>query len=192
MQGETFFERAQFKKSPPKFFGATLHEGTVWPDLKTWPLPKTKDEAGDFIRAYERLKLEMDRLKKHEDELNFFALELQSRRISQGIWKGFPILIYGALSDYGRSYIRPLITLGVVAAIGAIAFSYFAARPILEAIGLSCANTLNVFGFRKDFFDLAKMDLGPWLDVIAAIQTILGAILLFLVGLGIRNKFRMK
>jgi hypothetical protein len=31
-----------------------------------------------------------------------------------------------------------------------------------------------------------------WLKVFAALQTILGTILLFLFGLGIRNKFRMK
>jgi hypothetical protein len=37
-------------------------------------------DAGPFVDAYERLKLEMDRLKKHEAELDFFALELQSRR----------------------------------------------------------------------------------------------------------------
>src|SRR5437764_12915356 len=40
-----------------------------------------------FIYAYERLKLEMDRLKKHEDELDFFARELQCRRILHGDWE---------------------------------------------------------------------------------------------------------
>jgi len=34
--------------------------------------------------------------------------------------------------------------------------------------------------------------LPAWLDVISAVQTVLGAVLLFLFGLGIRNKFRMK
>jgi len=46
---------------------------------------------------------------------------------------------------------------------------------------------------RKDFFDTDFMkSLPSWLDVISAVQTNLGAILLFLLGLGIRNKFRMK
>jgi hypothetical protein len=31
------------------------------------PLPKNKDDAEAFIDAYACLKLEMDRLKKHED-----------------------------------------------------------------------------------------------------------------------------
>jgi hypothetical protein len=123
MKGETSFERATFKTEPPKFFGAELHEGTVWPASKDWPTPKNKDEAKEFVRAYERLKLEMDRLKKHEDELDFFALELQSRRVLQeSVLKGsgLPIALNGLLSDYGRSYARPLNALFVVAAFGTL------------------------------------------------------------------------
>ena len=66
----------------------------------------TRKGGWAFIDAYACLKLEMDRLKKHEDELDFFALELQSRRVLLGIWKGLPIAIYGFLSDCGRSYFR--------------------------------------------------------------------------------------
>jgi hypothetical protein len=106
----------------------------------------------------------MDRLKKHEDELDFFALELQSRRVEQGPWRGWPIALYGVLSDYGRSYARPLYALFAVAAVG------------------------------KDFFEPAMIaHLPAGLEVVAAIQTILfGTILLFLFGLGVRNRFRMK
>jgi hypothetical protein len=46
---------------------------------------------------------------------------------------------------------------------------------------------------RKDFFDSHYVEnLPAALKILAAIQTILGAILLFLFGLGIRNKCRMK
>ena len=65
--------------------------------------------------------------------------------------------------------------------------------PIWEALGLSVANTLNVFGFRKDFFDSDFIRWQPTvLKILAAAQTIVGGALLFLFGLGIRNKFRMK
>jgi hypothetical protein len=135
----------------------------------------------------------MDRLQKHEDELHFFALELQSRRIEQGLVWGLPIALYGFLSEYGRSYARPLYALFAVAAIGAAAFWYFGAHPYGEALGLSVANTLNVFGFRKDFFDSDFIRWQPTvLKILAAAQTIVGGALLFLFGLGIRNKFRMK
>jgi len=190
MNGETSFEGAIFEKEPPRFFGAKLHQGTVWRGIK-WPRkPKTEEEAGRFIDAYACLKLEMDRLKKHEDELNFFALELQSRRVLLGPWRGLPFALYWLLSNYGRSYLRPLGAIVAVSIIGAGAFWHFDARPFWEAWGLSAANTLNVFGFRKDF-NLAIYSPLDWLKVFSALQTILGTIFLFLIGLGIRNKFRM-
>ncbi|MDQ6868106.1 MAG: pentapeptide repeat-containing protein [Pseudomonadota bacterium] len=151
MKTSTSFEGATFKTVPPQFFGVELHEGTVWPAYKYWPTPKKGDKVQEFVRAYECLKAEMDRLKRHEDELDFFALELQSR-VLLGRWEwGLPIALYGLLSDYGRSYRRPLGALFVVAAFGAGAFWYFDARTYGEALGLSAANTLNVFGFRRDF-----------------------------------------
>jgi uncharacterized protein YjbI with pentapeptide repeats len=194
MKAESSFEGTVFKTEPPKFYGARLHEGTVWPDHEAWPLPNGKDKAKEFIQAYERLKLEMDRLKKHEDELDFFALELQSRRVLLGRWGcGLPIAIYGAFTDFGRSYLRPLVALFYLALIGTLVFLTSDSLSPGQSLGLSFANTLNVFGFRKDFFEPAVIThLPAWLDVISAVQTILGAVLLFLFGLGVRNRFRMK
>jgi hypothetical protein len=181
LKSVTSFEGATFKTVPPEFFNAKLHQGTVWRGNIWPPTPNKKYEAEQFIDAYACLKLEMDRLKKHEDELDFFALEMQSRRVLLGPWRGRPIWLYGALSGYGRSYMRPLGALFVVVAIGAGAFWYFdAERTYGEALGLSAANTLNAFGFRRDF-GLAIDTPLAWLQVLAAIQTILGTILLFLI-----------
>ena len=197
MQDKTWFEGTVFKTVPPEFFGAELHEGTVWPGREAWPIPKEKDKAKGFIHAYERLKLEMDRLKKHEDELDFFTLELQSRRVLQeSVLKGsgLPIQIYGLVSDYGRSYARPLYGLIAVAAFGTLMLLLSDVLLVpWQSLGMSVANTLNVFGFRKDLFDPHLFENLPApLKILATLQTILGAILLFLFGLGVRNKFRMK
>ncbi|MGC2092899.1 MAG: pentapeptide repeat-containing protein [Methylocella sp.] len=193
MKGETSFEGAIFENEPPRFFGAKLHQGTVWRDVKWPPKPKDRGEAGAFIDAYACLKLEMDRLKKHEDELDFFALELQSRRVWLGTWTGLPIAIYGAFSNFGRSYLRPSVALFYLALISTLAFLPSDSLSPLQSLCLSAANTLNVFGFRKDFFDAATIEnLPAALKILAAGQTILGTILLFLFGLGVRNKFRMK
>ncbi len=135
----------------------------------------------------------MDRLKKHEDELDFFARELQSRRVMLGPWRGLPIALYGLVSDYGRSYSRPLYALFAVAAFGTLVLLLSGAVAPWQSPGLSLANTFNVFGFRKDFFDPATIEhLSALLKILAALQTICGAILLFLFGLGVRNKFRIK
>jgi hypothetical protein len=98
------------------------------------------------------------------------------------------------LSDYGRSYARPLYALFAVAAVGTLLLLLSGAVAPWQSLGLSAANTLNVIGFRKDFFEPAMIaHLPAGLEVVAAIQTILfGTILLFLLGLGVRNRFRMK
>jgi uroporphyrinogen-III synthase len=132
----------------------------------------------------------MDRLKKHEDELDFFALELQSRRVMLGPWGGV-----------GRSFFMGFFQATAVATSGRS--PHFLWSRLLapwpsgistragEALGLSAANTLNVFGFRREF-GMAIDTPFAWLEVMSALQTIFGTILLFLFGLGVRNKFRMK
>jgi uncharacterized protein YjbI with pentapeptide repeats len=192
MKGKTSFEGVKFLAEPPEFFNAKLHQGTVWRGID-WPKPKDAKKAGIFLDAYACLKLEMDRQKKHEDELDFFALELQSRRVLLGPWRGWPIWLYGILSNYGRSYARPFLWLLAVVAIGPLLLLFSDALPAENSVGFSAANTLNVFGFRKDFIDPSVIaHLPDWLEVMSAVQTILGTILLFLFGLGVRNKFRMK
>jgi hypothetical protein len=193
MKGRTSFEAANFRSAPPSFFGAKLHEGTVWRHVH-WPIPSIQAEAGPFVDAYERLKLEMDRLKKHEDELDFFALELQSRRVLAGGWRGLSIAIYGLLCDYGRSYLRPLVGLVVTVLVGALLYiSHFGLPKYPRAFGLSVANTFGVFGFRKDFIDPHVIEsLSRFLKVVSALQTLVGTILLFCFGLAVRNRFRMK
>ena len=81
----------------------------------------------------------------------------------------------------------------MVAAIGALIFLPSGVLSPWQSLGLSFANTFNVFGFRKDYFDAAaSSNLPAALKVLSAVQTILGTIFLFLFGLGIRNQFRMR
>jgi hypothetical protein len=109
--------------------------------------------------------------------------------------------MYGAVSDYGRSYTKPLGWLVVVVMVGAfllaphldVTLKQPLESTVGKSFGLSLANTLNVFGFRKDFIDISLVERLPWwLKVLSGLQTILGGVLLFLFGLGIRNRFRMK
>jgi uncharacterized protein YjbI with pentapeptide repeats len=190
MKGPASFELAKFKGRPPRFFGAQLHEGTVWRYVR-WPLPQSRFDAGEYVDAYERLKLEMDRLKKHEDELHFFALELQSRRVLRG---SIPIAIYGVLCNYGRSYFLPLGWLLVTIVIGTALFlPHFGLAKYPQAVGLSLANTFGVLGFRKDFIDPNTIEaLSHILKVVSAVQTVAGIVLLFCFALAVRNRFRMK
>lgn len=260
MKSITLFDNASFVSSPPQFAGAKLHEGTVWRNVKWPPPPTTAEAAGRFLDAYERLKLEMDRLKKHEDELDFFAREMQSRRVLYGNWKrirsykvparsialprlrvpalslairprklfkyvfapptlklpaitfklptmkipeltipiygpagGLPISAYGHLCEYGRSYVRPLIWLLVTVAVGTLLFLPHFDFKFGRAVGISLANTFGILGFRKDFINVSTLtDLSNALIFVAGVQTIIGAVLIFLFGLALRNRFRMR
>jgi hypothetical protein len=198
MKSATLFMKVKFAQ-PPEFFGATLHEATTWRDV-IWPVPpENRQKAAEYVEAYERLKLEMDKLKKHGDELDFFARELQCRRVVDGFWKGLPIAVYGFVSDYGRSYTRPLALLVATVLVGAIIFAAHEASfwvPLLgyvsKAIGISFANTLSLLGKPLLRPDVVLAEYPDWLKAVATIQTILGIVLLFLFGLGVRNRFRMK
>jgi uncharacterized protein YjbI with pentapeptide repeats len=197
MKSVTRFDNALFKRMPPLFDGAKLHEGTTWFGV-AWPRsPTTKAEAQLTVRAYERLKLEMDKLKKHEDELRFFALELQARGVLSGKWstiQGLAISIYGCLCDYGRSYGRPFWLLGALTILGAVPFLVHFGLPGLRgSLALSVANTFGVFGLRREFFLPTVIANLPWtLKLVSVIQTVAGAALFFLFGLGLRNRFRMR
>lgn len=202
MKSTTSFSGARFPNVPPAFFGAKLHQDTDWHGIN-WPAaPKHELEAVKFIRAYECLKQEMDRLKKHEDELNFFARELGCRRVLVGPLRGLPIALYSWLCDYGRSYVRPLSGLLMTVLVGAAPFwQHFhkyeyglsTSKAFGLSAGLSLANTFGVFGFRKELVAQGVVEgLTNLLTMIAAFQTILGAVLLFLLGLALRNRFRIK
>ena len=171
----------------------------VWPKR-----PMDAEQAGLFVDAYERLKLEMDRLKKFEDELDFFSRELQCRQVLLGFWKGLPLALYGGLCGHGRYYMRPAGILAIVVIMGAVPIRvHFGGGWALAtftdhgfgggALGLSFANTFGILGIRKDLVDPALLQgLPSWLKVTATIQTIIGIVLLFLFGLAIRNRFRIK
>lgn len=188
MKGLASFEGASFEHEPPLFLGAKLHQGVVWRDT-AWPKPKDSKNAGRFLDSYAWLTADMQRIHHFEDAHRFFALELQARRKKLGPWRGWPISAYGLVSNYGRSLTRPLLALIVVAAIGAFAFWHFDARSYEEALALSLANALNVFGVRTDL--LADTPV-IWLKVLGLVQTLFGILFLFLFGLGLRNRFRMK
>jgi len=79
-KSHTFFAGTKFLSDVPDFRDAKLREATEWHDAQ-WPAwPKDKLAAQYQVYAFERLKAEMERLRKHEDEQFFFAKELCARR----------------------------------------------------------------------------------------------------------------
>jgi hypothetical protein len=196
----TIFVNTTFAASVPDFRGATMHEATEWHG-SIWPKPPHgMKDAQAQVYAYERLKLEMERLKKHEDEQRFFRKELRARRALESplsvAW--YLNFVYGALSDYGQSVVRPILGIVACFAIGCFVFAF---APVFNgthligerAAALSFANIFSFLPIKREIMTPAMIEgLSDLAQIIGAVQSLVGAILLFLLGLALRNRFRMK
>ncbi len=205
----TNFARSIFILRVPDFRGASLHEATEFDDTQ-WPAPPSdfrwpfaatrKDLARQQVYAYQRLKQEMEKLKKHEDELIFFRKELRAKRGT------FPTLsaswclnwLYDVASGYGQSVGRPFLWL---LAIFAVAMIYFTHANVVEglplpppdAASLSFVNMFSFLSLRRDFFgETIISQFSRETMIVSAVESVLAVVFLFLLGLGLRNRFRIK
>ena len=109
----TDFSNAKFELYVPKFYGAQLHQDTgfasIWPDASRIKIdyPLSSNQA-----AYSQLVLEMSKRQDYEQRLDFFAKQLETkrhfhcRRLELSAW--FLNYFYFFASDYGRSVWRPV------------------------------------------------------------------------------------
>ncbi|OIQ42507.1 MAG: hypothetical protein BM560_07260 [Roseobacter sp. MedPE-SWde] len=112
-----------------------------------------------------------------------------------------PYQVYGWLSDYGHSIARPFWGLFVVWFIGVAFFSaHFTADlsgPLQDAndwtaLGLSFSNLFPVFGFGRVHFMEVLKNLPAGLQFLSGFQTVTSLPLLFFLGLGLRQRFRLR
>jgi hypothetical protein len=196
----TVFANVRFGAELPDFRGAKMHEATEWHGVQWPPAPQNKDSAQDQVYAYERLKQEMERLKKHEDEQYFFRQELRARRGLMSPWSGAWLLnyLYEASSNYGQSIGRPLLWLF---GLFAISTAFFAGAPVFNgsrmpiprAAWLSFANIFSFLPIKREIMTAEMIDgLSNAAQIVGVVQSLLGLVLLFLVGLALRSRFRMR
>ena len=177
-----------------------MHEATEWHGA-VWPKPPTKHDAQQQVYAYERLKQEMERLKKHEDEQSFFRKELRARRGLLRTFSGgwFQNLGYQVMSGYGISTSKPLVWLIAIFAAGTFIFArapLFCGSPMPSELAAKLSFA-NIFVFLPDKRELMMSSkivecLSNTMQAISAVQSLLGIVLLFLLGLALRNRFRMR
>ncbi len=197
---KTIFAHVVFGAGVPVFHGAKLHEATEWHRV-TWPEPPQGERhAQDQVYAYERLKQEMEQLKKHEDEQLFFRKELRARRglVAPGSGAWLLNYLYEVSSDYGQSIGRPAFWLFVSFAIG---FFVFANAPVFKgapmtiqsAAGLSLANIFSFLPAKREIMTQSMIEnLSDAAQFLGGIQSVLGLIFFFLLGLALRSRFRMR
>ncbi|WP_353298187.1 hypothetical protein [Sulfitobacter pacificus] len=208
------FENTIFALGCPKFFEAELPENTLFP-LKdgNWGLPFTRfDRRGDledFTDAditreavkYTVLRKRMDAIQRPVESGFFLRKELSLRSNLKG-WDALLIKLYGFVSSYGYSIQRPVIALLLTILLGVGVFGgYFAQgdpanvrseNPYQSGIGISISATFSFLGLGRLFYIETLQNLPSPIAFIYGIQTFSGFVFSFLLGLGVRNRLRLK
>jgi hypothetical protein len=202
----TEFSHVTFRSAVPRFFGATLHEGTTWHGV-VWPSPSLSRDADtnkalaqQQVYAYERLKQEMEKLKKHEDEQFFFRKELRARRELHPMISTHRLLnfLYELLSNYGYGVLRPVGWFGGLFFVGFVLFAIdpleFSGKKLttLDAAFTSFANMFGSLPLKTLANYTTDKTFAYSAEIFAIFQTIAGAVLLFLFFLALRNRFRLR
>ena len=209
------FRQARFEKYYPILEGTNLHgKTTLTAQPKYWP--KATDHSqyeGTYTQTLEKAAAGCAHLRHNmtaqglpDDAHFFFRREMGCKLAMAGGVKKLPLWFYGKLSDYGYSYGRPLwwlIQLWLVWTLGYLVFHHSKGGfskltedfsvlwsdwdAVFDAAGLSFANIFVFFGFHKRF-DMKWSGDSNWLIAFTGLETIL----LFFLGLGLRNQFRLK
>jgi hypothetical protein len=210
----TSFTRATFAK-PPEFFRATLYPDTDFNGATFAGLDSDNAE-----RCFRTLKLAMSEHQAHREELMFFALEMQAHANREPSWRTkWLYRLYGGISNYGQSVLRPTkwllgtLVLSLIVYLLAIdlphnyscvaepncwrtltvrwpRLSAFVAFTLSQSVPF-----INVFrdGATAVFKELFDGDPVPYyVQFVAVLQGIASLVFFFLIGLGLRNLFRLK
>ncbi|NVK16033.1 MAG: pentapeptide repeat-containing protein [Rhodobacteraceae bacterium] len=212
----TSFRGAKFHDAFPNFSGAILHDKTSFTAKSVptdgekalgsslyWPASPVQDlETARESCATIRHLLAKQGLP--EDEHFFFRREMHFAGKIGSIWQRLPYLLFGLFSEYGYSILRPTLWLLGVWAFGFAAFwGYFSGccvpaphevieRPMGSAIALSFSNLFPLFGFGRTFLLEELKALPAVLQFFSGFQTVASLPLLFFLGLGLRQRFRLR
>ena len=174
------------------------------------------------VARYRQLKVMAQEAGDHEKDGEFFAYEMMAKRgVETASFAGLLFnTLYWRLSDYGQSFTKPLKWMGVSFGFFLFLYAFALARilPLAERMQgndivwlsgeLSFRNSVPLIGtafrfaispegqqtwFEKNYERFAKaagtFEPLHWLSMS---QSLIGAILLFLLLLGLRNRFRLK
>ncbi|WAJ35484.1 pentapeptide repeat-containing protein [Pseudomonas sp. GOM7] len=198
------FDNATFKKTPI-FFGCTLHQDMSFKHV-TFP-PATGE--GSRIRTYRNLRLSFSQLQAPQEEQLFFQLEMAEAARTLTGTKRWLFFIYEKLSNYGSSISKPL--LAYLISFGLFSCAYAALSWATHCLPDNQECSFNMAGIEFSLLQaiplpgLEKMAEPIRSEIIAnsgvislvataliILQKSVSLLLVFLVGLAIRNTFRIK
>ncbi len=216
----TSFSQVRFLNAYPNFSGAILHEQTSFTARRTpteseveanrnlegavyWP-DQTLQDPEMAKKSCATIRHILSQQGLPEEEHSFYRKEMYFAGQIGSIGQRLPYLLFGLFSDYGYSILRPTLWLAGLWALGFVAFwGYLAGccvpapldvvdRPMGTAMGLSFSNLFPLFGFGRTFLAAELAGLPAVLKVISGFQTVFSLPLLFFLGLGLRQRFRLR
>jgi hypothetical protein len=200
----TKFERTCFRFAPI-FHGCELHQDTSFEGAK-FPEPTGSEEAAG---AYRTLKLAFSKQQAIREEQRFFRLEMEEETLRETGLKRWLFQAYKTFSDYGFSITRPLkygclsvLTLtavyGLLSWLGQCALSTDACHFAPQWLEFSLLQTLPLPGLDKlsEVASEAFWPGGAWwslgLSALVIVHKTISLVALFLIGLALRNLFKLK
>ncbi len=209
--GARFKSRTSFYKSTiagvPAFFNTHLYEDTDLGNVNWNRAAADRVSPNYAVRAWERLELIMSQLEKPLDRHRFFRFKMRARRRTDGYFLRVLNWIFEITSDYGWGLQRAFLTWLIHWA--GFALVMFLNAPFrsnaldcwkvpFAALAIGFANAHAFLGLATDDGHLApsrqlmeSYDLLGLLPVIGTVQAVFGPILLFLLVLTFRNRFRL-
>ncbi len=193
--GHTDFKHAEFKDVPPSFHKVDMYSDIIWDEIK-WPILNKESQrkiVKQNISTYEDLASYMKKLDKPQNEHIFYREYMRCRGwLEKQPMKSF-YWLYEILADFGYGVGYALswwfghIFLGTV-------FIWAATKNVLCAFPVSFANAHGFLPFHKGpLKDCYRYFIGnDVFNTIWGFQTVIGIILLFLLLLTLRIRFRLK
>lgn len=195
----------------PEFYETDLFETTLFPtnvnDEGNWP-PRAADERNPKRQmpveaqalAYNRLQQFMNKNMRFDGAQFFYRMEMRCKGKIDGGAYGAMHAVFDAVSEYGNSVWKPVSWLLVLIAAGAAAMLFHlemgepaTGEKFWTSFGWSISNMLPFLGAGKLYYGAEFVACLPvWLKALGGFQTLLGFILLFFLGLGLRNRFRLR
>lgn len=202
----TTFHYSRFTRTMPTLSGALLHPNTIFTaDKNLWPkiLADDINELQDSQLSLAMIRQAIAIQGRPEEEHFFFRREMECRSLSGSIFHRLPYRLFGTLSEFGYSIKRPLVGLLGLWLVFGVAYGFLvygafdswsisALSKIASGLGLSVANILIFLGFHGRFEVSVFEGASAWLIFFSGIQTVIGFIYLFFLGLGLRTRFRIR
>ncbi len=189
---------------PPNFHGCELNQDTSF-EGAVFPAPTGSEEAA---RAYRTLKLAFSKQQASREENRFFILEMdEEAKAARWLQKEFPFIgrkilfvIYKRLSNYGTSFWKPTVALLSIWLTFACVYTSYDAS-LCFVFDKNCELQIGwlqyslVQSLPLPGLDPSKSALNPEKLIPVALQVLhksLSLGTLFLIGLALRNLFKLK